>query len=60
MNQNLVYDVGTLSWVAMTQPGAGGGGDATAANQVTGNASLASIDTKLTSPLVITGAVVVL
>lgn len=28
--------------------GSGGGGDASAANQVTGNASLASIDTKLT------------
>ncbi len=29
----------------------GGGGDATAANQVIGNASLASIDSKLTSPI---------
>lgn len=35
----------------------GGGGDATAANQVTGNASLASIDGKITA--VNTGAVVV-
>ncbi len=32
-----------------------GGGDATAANQVTGNASLASIDSKLTSPIAVTG-----
>lgn len=35
--------------------GGGGGGDATAANQVIGNASLASIDGKLTAPLSITG-----
>jgi hypothetical protein len=33
----------------------GGGGDATAANQVIGNASLASIDGKLTAPLSVTG-----
>lgn len=33
--KNAVYDVGTLSWVPMTQPGGGGGGgDASAANQV--------------------------
>lgn len=32
----------------VTGGGGGGGGDASAANQVTGNASLASIDTKLT------------
>lgn len=37
--------------------GGGGGGDASAANQVTGNASLASIDTKLTSPLTVQGSV---
>jgi len=30
----------------MTQPGGSGGGDATAANQIIGNASLASIDSK--------------
>lgn len=42
----LVWAVATLSWVAMTQPGGSGGGDASAANQVTGNASVASIDTK--------------
>lgn len=35
--------------------GGGGGGDATAANQVIGNASLASIDGKLTAPLSVTG-----
>lgn len=46
--KNLVYDVDTLSWIAQTQSGGGGGGggDASAANQVTGNASLASIDAK--------------
>jgi hypothetical protein len=42
---NWVWDTGTLTWVVMTQP-TGGGGDATAANQVIGNASLASIDAK--------------
>lgn len=35
--------------------GGGGGGDATAANQVIGNASLAIIDGKLTAPLGVTG-----
>lgn len=46
---NRVYDPETGTYVAMTQPGGstGGGGDASAANQVTGNASLASIDGKL-------------
>jgi hypothetical protein len=48
-----VWDVDTLSWVKATQVeagvGGGGGGDASAANQVTGNASLSSIDTKLSS-----------
>lgn len=34
-----------------TTGGGGGGGDATAANQVTGNNSLASIDAKLTAPI---------
>jgi len=46
-----VYSSGTLSWDPWT--GAvtgGGGGDATAANQVTGNSSLSSIDSKLTKP----------
>lgn len=43
----LVWEVATLSWVKATQAsGAAGGGDASAANQVTGNASLASIDGK--------------
>lgn len=60
--ENQVWDVGTLDYVPMTQPGAAaggltdaqlratpvpvsftGGGDASAANQVTGNASLATI-----------------
>ncbi len=54
--KNAVYDPGTLSWVPMEQPGGGGGGgDASAANQVAGNASLTSIDSKLTSPLTVTG-----
>jgi hypothetical protein len=46
-----VWDVNLLEAVLETQPGGstGGGGDASAANQVTGNASLASIDTKLSS-----------
>lgn len=50
--KNLVYDVGSMGWVAETQAGGGGGGggDASAANQVTGNASLASIDSK--TPLI--------
>lgn len=45
---NLVYDVILLDWVAMTQPGGGtgGAGDASAALQLLGNASLASIDGK--------------
>lgn len=45
---NLVWDVLLLDWVEMTQPaaGAGGAGDASAANQLLGNISLASIDTK--------------
>lgn len=49
--KNLVYDVGTLSWVAETQPtgAAGGGGDASAANQTTEIAKLTSIDGKLGS-----------
>lgn len=44
--KNYVYDVDSMAWVAETQPTGGAGGDASAANQVTGNASLASIDTK--------------
>lgn len=54
--KNLVYDVGTMAWISQTQA-VGGGGDATASNQTVGNASLASIDTKITA--VNTGAVVV-
>lgn len=46
--ENWVWDVVLLEFVPMTQPGGGsGGGDASAANQVIGNASLASIDGKL-------------
>lgn len=57
-NHNYVWDVNSQSWVAETQSGAGGGsgGDATAANQATGNASLASIDSKLTNPLPVSAA----
>lgn len=52
--KNLVYDVDSMAWIAETQSeGGGGGSGATAANQVTGNASLASIDTKLST---LTGA----
>lgn len=41
------WDVATLRWVKGTQPGSSaGGGDASAANQVIGNASLSSIDGK--------------
>lgn len=53
---NIMYVVnapGTLLGVSGT--GGGGGGDATAANQVIGNASLSSIDSKIT--VVNTGAV---
>lgn len=39
----------------VTGASGGGGGDATAANQVIGNASLASIDGKLTAPLSVMG-----
>jgi hypothetical protein len=48
--KNLVYDTDTMAWISMTDTMAegGGGGDASAANQVTGNASLSSIDTKVT------------
>lgn len=50
-----VYDAATDSWVPEVQPattsggGGGGAGDASAANQTTGNASLSSIDSKLSS-----------
>lgn len=45
----MYWDTNTLEWVKGTQGsgGGGGGGDASAANQVTGNASLASIDSKI-------------
>lgn len=42
------WSVANLRWEVGTQPGGGGGGgDASAANQLLGNASLASIDGKL-------------
>lgn len=45
-----VYDEDTLSFVVLTkQVAEGGGGDATAAHQVTQNASLQSIDTAVNS-----------
>jgi hypothetical protein len=47
------WDSNTLSWIKGTQPSGGstggGSGDASAAKQDIGNASLSSIDTKLTS-----------
>ncbi len=46
-NENTVWHVATLRWVPMEQPGGAGAGDASAANQDIGNASLASIDGKL-------------
>lgn len=49
--QGYVWDAsanaGAGGWVKAVQAGGGGAGDASAANQVTGNASLASIDGKL-------------
>lgn len=44
----LYWSILDLDWVAGTQPGGGtgGAGDASAANQLLGNASVASIDTK--------------
>lgn len=53
---NWVWDVPTLAWVMQTQAGGGGGGDASAANQLLGNASLSSIDAKLTNPLPVSAA----
>lgn len=52
-SHSLVWSIVDLAWVAMTQPaaGAGGAGDASAANQLIQSISLASIDTKLTNPL---------
>lgn len=56
ISYNLVWDVGTLLWVEMTQPTSGGGSsDATAANQVLGNASVSSIDSK--TPALVGGRV---
>lgn len=52
---SLVWDPIGLTWIKATQAGGvGGGGDASAANQLLGNASLASIDGKLTHPLPVT------
>lgn len=54
---NWVWSVSLLNWVVETQPGGSGGAItndgtfATPAKQDTGNASLASIDGKLTNPL---------
>jgi hypothetical protein len=42
-----VYDPNTQTWVPMTQPGGPASGDASAAKQDIGNASLASIDAKV-------------
>lgn len=43
----MYWDTNTLEWVKGTQGSGGGGGDASAANQVTGNTSLSSIDGKV-------------
>lgn len=45
--------IGTDGEAYTASGGSGGGGDASSANQVTGNNSLASIDSKLTSPLTV-------
>lgn len=46
--KNLVYDTGSMTWVAMTQPGGGGGGgDASAANQLTEIGHLSQIEDAL-------------
>lgn len=47
ISHNLVWNTGTLVWDAMTQPTAGAGGDASAANQVTEIARLTSIATAI-------------
>jgi hypothetical protein len=52
MSRNYVYDNSDFKWVPMTQPGTStsgpsGGGDASAANQIAGNASLTSIGSKV-------------
>jgi hypothetical protein len=41
-SENLVWDVGTLTWVAMTQPGAGGGGGAADVQYVEDAAAVAN------------------
>lgn len=48
-SQGYVWDVDTLDWVPAVQASGtgGGGGDASAAKQDIGNASLASVDTKV-------------
>jgi hypothetical protein len=54
---NYVYNPLTLAYeVQQPSSGGGGGGDASAANQVTGNASLSSIDGKILSDKVSTSA----
>jgi hypothetical protein len=41
-SENLVWDVGTLTWVAMTQPGAGGGGGGADVQYVEDDAAVAN------------------
>jgi hypothetical protein len=55
-SENWVWDVATLDWVQMTQPGGGtgGAGDASAANQVTEIARLTSIVSN-TDPFLVSG-----
>src|SRR4051812_1801745 len=46
--KNLIYDAGTMAWIAQTATAASGGaGDASAANQTTEIAKLTSIDGKV-------------
>lgn len=54
--KNAVYNPITLAWEPMEASTAVGGGDASAANQVLANASLSSIDTKLTNPVLGAGS----
>ena len=44
--RNLIYDTGTMTWIAQTS-GGGGGGDASAANQLTEIGHLADIEAAL-------------
>lgn len=53
---NILLQADALGQLKISGGGGGGGGDATAANQVIGNASLSSIDTKLSGPVPISAS----